>query len=100
MGRHHPTRGRGQAEGRVHELGREVGRVPAQRVGRVAAAMSVALAGTPFAPRRARHRERGFRLALVAPSIFVLLLMGVFPLAYLVVVSVQNITMTDVDTSF
>jgi multiple sugar transport system permease protein len=62
--------------------------------------MSVALAGTPFAPRRARHRERGFRLALVAPSIFVLLLMGVFPLVYLIVVSVQNITMTDVDTSF
>ena len=51
-------------------------------------------------PRRARPRERGFQFALVAPSIFVLLLIGVFPLVYLVVVSFQNITMTDLDTSF
>jgi multiple sugar transport system permease protein len=51
-------------------------------------------------PRRARPRERGFQLALVAPSIFVLLLIGVFPLVYLVVVSLQNITMTDSDLSF
>jgi multiple sugar transport system permease protein len=50
--------------------------------------------------RRARPRERGFQFAFVAPSIFVLLLIGVFPLVYLVVVSFQNITMTDVDTSF
>jgi multiple sugar transport system permease protein len=50
--------------------------------------------------RRARPRERGFQLALVAPSIFVLLLIGVFPLVYLVVVSFQNITMSDLDTSF
>ena len=50
--------------------------------------------------RRARPRERGFQFALVAPSIFVLLLVGVFPLVYLVLVSFQNITMTDADTSF
>src|SRR2546423_5351928 len=81
MGRHHAARGRGQAEGGVQELGREVGRVSdGSEVSRV--------------------RERGFQLALVAPSIFVLLLMGVFPLVYLIVVSLQNITMTDVDTSF
>lgn len=47
-----------------------------------------------------RDRDRGFRLALVAPSILVLLLVGVFPLVYLIVVSFQNITMTEVDTSF
>jgi len=52
------------------------------------------------APRRSGHRDRGFRYALVAPSIFVLLLIGVFPLAYLLVVSVQNITMLEVDTTF
>jgi multiple sugar transport system permease protein len=51
-------------------------------------------------PGRARPRERGFQFALVAPSIFVLLLVGVFPLVYLVVVSFQNITLTDADTSF
>jgi multiple sugar transport system permease protein len=52
------------------------------------------------APRARPPRERGFRLALVAPSIGVLMLFGVFPLVYLVVVSVQNITMTDLDRSF
>jgi multiple sugar transport system permease protein len=45
-------------------------------------------------------RGRGFKYALVAPSIFVLLLIGIFPLVYLLMVSFQNITMTDVDTSF
>ena len=50
-------------------------------------------------PRR-RDRDRAFRFALVAPSIAVLLLVGVFPLVYLIVVSFQNVTMTDVDTSF
>ena len=51
--------------------------------------------------RQGRHdRDRGFRLALVAPSIAVLLLVGVFPLVYLIVVSFQNITMSDTDTSF
>jgi multiple sugar transport system permease protein len=51
-------------------------------------------------PARRGTRERGFQFALVAPSIFVLLLIGIFPLVYLLVVSFQNITMTDVDTSF
>jgi multiple sugar transport system permease protein len=47
-----------------------------------------------------RASERGFKYATVAPSIFVLLLIGVFPLVYLIVVSFQGITMTDTDTSF
>lgn len=47
-----------------------------------------------------RDRDRAFRLGLVAPSIAVLLLVGVFPLVYLIVVSFQNITMSDTDTSF
>ena len=50
--------------------------------------------------RRAGGGERDFRYGLVAPSIFVLLLIGIFPLVYLLMVSFQNITMTDVDTSF
>jgi multiple sugar transport system permease protein len=45
-------------------------------------------------------RDRGLRWALVAPAIFVLLLVGVFPLVYLLVVSFQNITMSDNDTTF
>ena len=47
-----------------------------------------------------RDRDRAFRLGLVAPSIAVLLLVGVFPLIYLIIVSFQNITMSDTDTSF
>jgi multiple sugar transport system permease protein len=58
-------------------------------------------AGATAAPRRRRsERQRGFRLALVAPAIFVLLLVGLFPPIYLIVVSFQGITMTEVDTSF
>lgn len=48
----------------------------------------------------AATRDRRFKYVLVAPSIFVLLLIGIFPLVYLIVVSFQNITMTDMDTSF
>jgi multiple sugar transport system permease protein len=47
-----------------------------------------------------RPGERGFRYTLVAPSIFILLLIGVFPLVYLLLVSFQGITMTDNDTTF
>jgi len=47
-----------------------------------------------------RSGDRGFRYTLVAPSIFVLLLIGVFPIIYLLMVSFQGLTMTDNDTSF
>jgi multiple sugar transport system permease protein len=45
-------------------------------------------------------RERNFKYLLVGPAIFVLLLIGVFPLVYLLMVSFQGITMTDVNTDF
>jgi multiple sugar transport system permease protein len=45
-------------------------------------------------------RDRHFKHTLIAPSIFVLLLIGVFPLVYLLVVSFQGITMTNNDASF
>jgi multiple sugar transport system permease protein len=44
--------------------------------------------------------ERNFKYLLVGPAIFVLLLIGIFPLVYLLVVSFQGITMTDVSTDF
>lgn len=44
--------------------------------------------------------ERHFKHTLIAPSIFVLLLIGVFPLVYLLVVSFQGITMTNNEASF
>ena len=62
-------------------------------------AASAAHPGVP-PPRRPAPRERGFQFWLVAPSIFVLLLIGIFPLIYLLVVSFQNVTMIDVDRSF
>lgn len=49
---------------------------------------------------RRGSRDRRFSIALVAPSIFVLLLIGIFPLVYLLVVSFQGITMMETDTSF
>jgi multiple sugar transport system permease protein len=55
---------------------------------------------TAAAIPRTAPKERGFQYTLVAPSIFVLLLIGIFPLVYLLVVSFQDITMTDVDQSF
>ena len=50
------------------------------------------------APRRLA--ERHFTSLLVAPSMAVLLLIGLFPFVYLLVVSFQGITMTDTDTGF
>jgi multiple sugar transport system permease protein len=47
-----------------------------------------------------RPGEHRFKYLLVAPSIVVLLLIGVFPLVYLLVVSFQGITMTETDTGF
>ena len=50
--------------------------------------------------RNSRFSDRNFKYTLIAPSIFVLLLIGIFPLVYLLVVSFQGITMIDNDTSF
>ena len=44
--------------------------------------------------------DRHFKYLMIAPAIFVLLLVGLFPLVYSLVVSFQNITMTEVDDSF
>lgn len=44
--------------------------------------------------------DRNFKKLLVAPSIFLLLLVGVFPLLYLIMVSFQGITMTENNTDF
>ena len=56
------------------------------------------LPGSP--PRRPGVSDGGFRYWIIAPAIFLLLLIGIFPLIYALVVSFQGITMTDADTSF
>jgi len=44
--------------------------------------------------------DRNFKYLLVGPAIFVLLLIGIFPLVYLLVVSFQGLTMTETSTDF
>jgi multiple sugar transport system permease protein len=57
------------------------------------------VASVPVASRAA-FTERNFKYLLVGPAIFVLLLVGVFPLVYLIIVSFQGITMTETSTDF
>ena len=57
---------------------------------------------TDLAHRNSIGRKIDDRLPLiiVAPAIFILLLVGLFPLIYSLVVSFQHLTMTESDTSF
>jgi len=50
--------------------------------------------------RKANFAERHFDRLLVAPAITVLLLIGVFPLVYLLMVSFQQITMSEENRAF
>jgi len=52
------------------------------------------------ATSRASFGERNFKYLLIGPAIFVLLLIGIFPLVYLLLVSFQGITMTETGTDF
>jgi multiple sugar transport system permease protein len=54
------------------------------------------------APRRARPlpHDRVFQYAAIAPAIFLILLIGLYPFVKLLLTSVQNITMFADDTSF
>lgn len=44
--------------------------------------------------------DRQFKYLIILPAVFILLFIGVFPLIYTLVASVQNITMLEEDTSF
>jgi len=44
--------------------------------------------------------DRHFKYAVVAPAVFILLLIGLFPLIYSLIKSFQHITMLEEDTSF
>jgi multiple sugar transport system permease protein len=44
--------------------------------------------------------DRRFKYLVVAPAVLVILLMGLFPVVYTLVVSLQNINMLEEDTSF
>lgn len=62
-----------------------------------AAAEAVGMRRDPLA---APWPERNLRYLLVAPATFVILLVGLFPFLYTLLVSFQNITMLEEDTSF
>ena len=60
-------------------------------------------AALPALPRGRRGigvGDRQFKYAMVLPAVLVILLIGLFPLIYTLMVSVQNITMLEEDTSY
>lgn len=63
-------------------------------------AAAIGAAGVRHEPARAPWVDRHFRWLLVAPATFVILLVGLFPFVYTLLVSFQNITMLEEDTSF
>ena len=67
--------------------------------------MTAVDSGIARRPSGLNHRlslaaDRQFKYLIIAPAIFVLLLIGLFPLIYSLVVSFQGLTMTEEDTSF
>jgi len=50
--------------------------------------------------RLSEFSDRRFKYLVIAPAILIILLIGLFPLIYTLLVSVQNISMTEEDTSF
>lgn len=50
--------------------------------------------------RLSQFSDRHFRYLVIAPAVFILLAIGIFPLIYSVIVSFQNIDMFGQDTSF
>jgi multiple sugar transport system permease protein len=46
------------------------------------------------------HPDRNFKYWLISPAIFLLLLIGLFPLIFSLVVSFMRVTMLETDTSF
>jgi multiple sugar transport system permease protein len=62
--------------------------------------MATVATPAPAGARLGALADRQFRYLLVWPAVLVLLLIGLFPIIYTLVVSFQNINMFDEDTSF
>jgi len=64
--------------------------------------MSAQTTASSFALGRqlSEFSDRRFKYLVIAPAIFMILLIGLFPLVYTLVVSFQNISMLEEDTSF
>jgi multiple sugar transport system permease protein len=62
--------------------------------------MAATLAPIGFGERLGRFTDRRFKYLILWPAVLVLLLIGIFPLVYTLIVSFQHITMMAEDTSF
>ncbi len=60
----------------------------------------VTASGPSLGLRLSEFSDRRFKYLVIAPAILIILLIGLFPLVYTLMVSVQNISMTEEDTSF
>jgi len=60
----------------------------------------VSASGPSLGLRLSEFSDRRFKYLVIAPAILIILLIGLFPLIYTLLVSVQNISMTEEDTSF
>ena len=60
----------------------------------------VAASDRSLGERFSLFADRRFKYLIIAPAVLLLLFIGIFPLIYTLVVSVQNITMLEEDTSF
>ncbi|MEM7021796.1 MAG: sugar ABC transporter permease [Pseudomonadota bacterium] len=62
--------------------------------------MAASVAHLGFGERLSLFADRRFKYLIIWPAVLVLLLIGIFPLVYTLIVSFQNITMMAEDTSF
>ncbi|HSM39222.1 MAG TPA: sugar ABC transporter permease [Afifellaceae bacterium] len=51
-------------------------------------------------PSAGPFADRNFKYLMIFPAVLVILLIGLFPIIYTLIISVQNITMMDEDTTF
>jgi len=61
---------------------------------------SAATSNPTLETRLSLFADRRFKYLIIAPAVFLLLFIGIFPLIYTLLVSFQNITMLEEDTSF
>jgi multiple sugar transport system permease protein len=62
--------------------------------------MATAAGAAPAGARMTALGDRQFKYLLIWPAVLVLLLIGLFPFVYTLIVSFQNVTMFEEDTSF
>jgi multiple sugar transport system permease protein len=62
--------------------------------------MSASAVDSAVGGRTSGFADRNFKYLMIAPAVLVILLIGLFPVVYTLIISVQNLTMMDEDTSF